>query len=212
MKNFSSQTIQDFLEELGSSSPAPGGGSVAAISAALASRLTEMVANLTVGREKFAENQETMSQALDTGRSLSNDFMQLAQRDTEAFDHFMKALSLPKETEKDRKIRKDAMQSALMESTRIPLEVIELTRKLSANSLTVALLGNPNAITDAAVAAILAEAAAKGAAMNARINMTSIDDAQFIRECSEQMDIHLEDIANTVKQVFRIADSKINVS
>lgn len=210
MKDFSCQNIQDFLEELGSSSPAPGGGSVSALSAALASRLTEMVANLTIGRGKFSESQEAMIKAIQTARSLSDDFMNLAQKDTEAFNHFMEALSLPKETDAEKTIRKEAMEDSLKESTLVPLEIMKLTRKLASNSLSVALLGNPNAITDAAVSALLAEAAGKGAALNARINISSISDAKFVRECSEQINAHLEDISNTVKQVFQIVDSKLN--
>jgi len=171
-----------------------------------------MVANLTVGRGKFSESQEAMLKVIQTARSLSDDFMSLAQRDTQAFNYFMKTLSLPKETDEERSIRKEAMENALKESTLVPLEIIGLTRKLAANSLSVARHVNPNSITDAAVSALLAEAAAKGAALNARINTSLIKDTEFVHKCREQINAHLEDVSETVKQVHKIVDSKLNPS
>ncbi|MDO9507738.1 MAG: cyclodeaminase/cyclohydrolase family protein [Thermovirgaceae bacterium] len=212
MKDFSSLSIQAFLEVLGSSSPAPGGGSVAAICASLASRLTEMVANLTIGRDKFASGQEAMSQAREIAKSLSDDFMNLAKKDTEAFNLFMKTMSLPKETDEERRIRKDAMQWALKESTLVPLEILSLTRDLSANSLSAAIHGNPNAVTDVGVSALLAEAAAKGAAMNARVNLSSIHDSEFAEKCFKEMEFHLAETSRNVFEVLSIVDSKLNGS
>lgn len=209
MDEFSSLTIRQFLEDLGSTSPAPGGGSVSAISAALASRLTEMVANLTLGREKYAQNQEAMSRAISTARSLSDEFMVLAESDTEAFNRFMKALSLPRNTEEEKTLRKTAMQDALKDSTRIPLQVINSIRRLSENSLSVALYGNTNAITDAAVSALLADAAAKGAALNARINLSSINDEKFVRESMEKMDADLDYIGDILSKVMEISEETI---
>lgn len=157
MNDFSVFPIQIFLEGLGSSSPAPGGGSVAAICASLASSLTEIVANLTVGRQKYEPVEEDMCHTREVARPLFDDFMNLAKKDTETFRIFMGAMTLPKSTDDERGIRKDSMQEALKEYTLVPLEVLSLTRVLSANSLSVEVHGNPNTITDAGVSALLAE-------------------------------------------------------
>lgn len=192
--------------------PCTGRSAGPALSAALAARLTEMVANLTVGREKFFESQEEMLEAINTARSLSDDFMGLAKSDAEAFNNFIKALSLTKGTDGERSMREEAMENALKRSALIPLEIIVLTRKLAAKSLSVALLGNPNAITDAAISALLAETAAKGATLNERINIASIKDAGFAHKCREQINDQLDDISKTVKQVHKIVDSKLDPS
>ncbi len=212
MSDFSIFSIQTFLEELGSSSPAPGGGSVAAICASLASRLTEMVSNLTIGRQKFESAEKDMCQARDVARSLSNDFMNLAKRDALAYNAFMRAMALPKNTEDERGIREYSMQEALKVSTLVPLEVLSLTRVLSANSLSVAVHGNPNAVTDAGVSALLAEASAKGAAMNVRINLSSINDHEFVEKCLAQMGSYLAETSRNVHETIVYVDSKLKLS
>jgi formiminotetrahydrofolate cyclodeaminase len=168
-----------------------------------------MVANLTIGRPKFEEVQDDMIRACDSAEKLSGVFMALAMKDSEAFDLFMKALSLPKGTESEKTSRKEAMQEALREATRIPMRVLEKAREKTDIVLLVAEKGNPNAITDAGVSALLIEAAARGAAMNARINLASIDDDTFIEENLALIDADLDSIQKSVEKALSVVRSKI---
>ncbi len=209
MNDISSLSMEEFLDRLGSPSATPGGGSASAISASISSRLAQMVANLTIGRPKFEEVQDDMIRACDSAEKLSGVFMALAMKDSEAFDLFMKALSLPKGTGSEKTSRKEAMQEALKEATRIPIRVLEKARELTDIVLLVAEKGNPNAITDAGVSALLIEAAARGAAMNARINLASIDDDAFIEENLALIDADLDSIQKSVEKALSVVRSKI---
>jgi formiminotetrahydrofolate cyclodeaminase len=209
VKDIASLSIQKFLEDLGSSSPTPGGGSVSALCGSIASRLTEMVASLTIGRPRFAEVQQEMAKAAETGKILSGKFLDLATKDSAAYDLFMKALSLPKDNEQEKARRKDSMQEALKQSTLVPLQTLELAKELVANSLVVAEKGNPNAITDAGVSALLADAAARGAAMNVKINLTSIEDESFVQDGLHRVEEELKELDAAVEKVLAIVKSKL---
>lgn len=209
MKDISSLSINEFLEDLGSSSPTPGGGSASALCASIASRLTQMVASLTIGRPRFEKVQEEMTQAVEKGKILSGKFLDLAMKDSEAYDLFMKALSLPKDDEQEKARRKDSMQEALKRSTLVPLQTLELAKELVANSLVVAEKGNPNAITDAGVSALLADAAARGAAMNVKINLASIEDESFVQDGLHRVEAELGELEAAVEKVLTIVNSKL---
>lgn len=209
MKDISSLSINEFLEDLGSSSPTPGGGSASALCASIASRLTQMVASLTIGRPRFEKVQEEMTQAVEKGKILSGKFLDLAMKDSEAYDLFMKALSLPKDDEQEKARRKDSMQEALKQSTLVPLQTLELAKELVANSLIVAEKGNPNAITDAGVSALLADAAARGAAMNVKINLASIEDESFVQDGLHRVEAELGELEAAVEKVLAVVNSKL---
>ncbi|MFA5621507.1 MAG: cyclodeaminase/cyclohydrolase family protein [Thermovirgaceae bacterium] len=209
MKDISSLSINEFLEDLGSSSPTPGGGSASALCASIASRLTQMVASLTIGRPRFEKVQEEMTQAVEKGKILSGKFLDLAMKDSEAYDLFMKALSLPKDDEQEKARRKDSMQEALKRSTLVPLQTLELAKELVANSLVVAEKGNPNAITDAGVSALLADAAARGAAMNVKINLASIEDESFVQDGLHRVEAELGELEAAVEKVLAVVNSKL---
>ena len=209
MNDISSLALEDFLNRLGSPSATPGGGSASAVCASIASRLAQMVANLTIGRSKFEPVQEDMVFARDAVENLSRIFMELAVKDSEAFDQFMKALSLPKVTETEMNARKVSMQEALKESTRIPMQVLEKASELADIVSIVAEKGNPNAITDAGVSALLVEASARGAAINARVNLSSIEDRTFVEENLALVEIHLRSIRKTVEKTLSAINSKL---
>ena len=209
MKDISSLSINEFLEDLGSSSPTPGGGSASALCASIASRLTQMVASLTIGRPRFEKVQEEMTQAVEKGKILSGKFLDLAMKDSEAYDLFMKALSLPKDDEQEKARRKNSIQEALKRSTLVPLQTLELAKELVANSLVVAEKGNPNAITDAGVSALLADAAARGAAMNVKINLASIEDESFVQDGLHRVEAELGGLEAAVEKVLAVVNSKL---
>jgi len=167
-------TLNDFLAELASDSPAPGGGSVAALSGALAAGLTSMVANLTVGKPKYAEAEADMRSLLTRSEALRLELAQLIEEDRQAFDRVMAAMKLPKETVEDQAKRSAALQSALVDAASVPLEVMGKCVEVIALARVAAEKGNRNAVSDAGVAALMARAGTHAARLNVVINLPGI--------------------------------------
>jgi len=212
LKDFAEMRLSDFLEELGSSSPAPGGGSVAAIAGALGASLAKMVANLTVGKEKYSDNEETMIAVRDDAKKLAVEFMEQATEDTMAFNTFMEALSMPKDSNNEKTARREGMQKALKRSTEAPLRILELSRELAVLCLTAAEMGNPNAISDAGVSALMASSAARGAAFNAQVNLASIDDPYYREMSAAVIERELGSVEKIVKETLSRVRSSLNLS
>lgn len=180
-------TIEQFAAELASGSPAPGGGSVAALCGALGAALASMVANLTVGREKYRDSEEAMRRVLSRGDALRADFLALIDEDAAAFDAYMAARKLPRGTDAEKTAREEAVEKATKMATTVPLRTLEACAGLAELAREAALHGNPNALSDAGVAALLAVATAKSAAFNVRINLPGIKDGAFAADCRARM-------------------------
>jgi len=176
----SKQTIKMFLDDLASSSPAPGGGSVAALSGALGAALTSMVCNLTVGKKKYADVEPDMKKILVQSEELRTTFTALVEKDTVAFGKVMEAYGLPRETEPQKALRGAAIREATKEATLVPLEVMKHCIDALALAQEAASRGNANSISDAGVSALMLHAACESAALNVRINLNSIDDSDFV--------------------------------
>ncbi len=204
--NLKEQKINDFLETLSSSSPTPGGGSVSAIIGAVSSALVSMVANLTVGKEKYKDSWEKMEEVLQEVETLRSEFLTLADSDIEAFNGFMAALRLPKETDSEKKLRAEAMEEASKQATLVPLQIVETCEKVARLSLETAKFGNKMAATDAAIGAILANAAAKSASYNVLINLPSIKDVSFVENAQSR----LQNALNNVEKISAQAVEKVN--
>jgi len=174
------KTIHAFLDDLASSSPAPGGGSVAALSGALGSALTSMVCNLTIGKKKYADVDEEMKKVLGQAEHLREQFTELVERDTHAFNKVMEAFALPKETDPQKALRAAAIREATKEATLVPLEVMKHCIDALALAQTVAAKGNANSVSDAGVSAIMLHAALEAAALNVRINLKRLNDPDFV--------------------------------
>ena len=174
------KTIHAFLDELASSSPAPGGGSVAALSGSLGSALTSMVCNLTIGKKKYADVDEEMKKVLGQAEHLREQFTELVERDTHAFNKVMEAFALPKETDPQKALRAAAIREATKEATLVPLEVMKHCIDALALAQTVAAKGNANSVSDAGVSAIMLHAALEAAALNVRINLKRLNDPDFV--------------------------------
>lgn len=181
MKNM---TIEAFAAQTASSDPVPGGGSISALAGALAAALAGMVGGLTIGRKKYAESEEEMKAAIPVMEKLREQLLTDIRRDSESFDLYMQALTLPKETDEEKAARKAAMQNGLKEAVKVPLSVA----KASIGILPVAELmvtkGNRTAETDALVATMMARTAVLGALFNVKINLASIEDEAFVNEIS----------------------------
>ncbi len=180
--------VQAFLDELAGPSPAPGGGSAAALAGAMGAALIGMVCNLTVGQPRFAAAEDELRAALAEAEALRRRLTNLADADTHAFNQVMAAYRLPQETDDQQATRQAAIQTALRQATQIPLETA------AACAVTLQLAGrviakiNPNTLSDAGVAALLADAGLRGAQLNVAANLAGIQDAGFAQETRQELE------------------------
>ncbi len=204
------KTINGFLEELASNSPAPGGGSVAALAGAVGVALTSMVCNLTIGKKKYADVESEMKTTLARAESLRSQFTGLIDKDTEAFNKVMEAFSLPKENDAQRALRAAAIAGATKEATMVPLEVMKHCIDALALAQEVAANGNLNSISDAGVSALMLHAACESAALNVRINLKTLDDAEFVGWKTEEVDSLLKTSKMMLEEAMDIVAGKMN--
>jgi glutamate formiminotransferase / formiminotetrahydrofolate cyclodeaminase len=170
------QSLAGFVAAVASPSPVPGGGSVAALAGALGAALAQMVAGLTVGKKKYAAVEAEMRDITLRAAALVNALSALVARDAEAYAEVAAASKLPQQPETAAATRSAALTSALLRAAEVPLETARACADVAKLAAAVAARGNTNAASDAAVAALLAEAGCKGAAFNVRINVASLAD------------------------------------
>lgn len=204
-----SSTVKEFLSELASSSPAPGGGSVAALAGGLGAALSSMVCNLTIGKEKYADVQDEIKKALKKSEQLRKKLTNLIDKDTEAFNDVMKAFKMPKETEEQKSKRSKAIQEGYKVAAGVPLETARTCEEILDVAMVVAKKGNQSSITDAAISAIMAKAGVEGAILNVKINLGSIKDEKFVKKVSSELkelqkntEIKTKDILKMVENVM----------
>lgn len=185
-------TIEDWLTDLASELPAPGGGAAAGMSAATGAALVSMVCNLTVGKPKFAEHEEVMREALAEAERLRVEALGLAEDDTEAFSGVMAAYKLPKGTEEERAARTTAIQAGLAEAAAVPLAVAKVAAQVVRVSGRILDGSNPNVLSDVAVAASSAKSALESAALNVDINLASIKDAEVRERLASELNEALQ--------------------
>jgi glutamate formiminotransferase/formiminotetrahydrofolate cyclodeaminase len=170
------QSVTAFTAAVASATPAPGGGSVAAHVGALGAALAQMVAGLTAGRKKYAAVDAEMRAIGLRAATLVNELQSLVQRDADAYGEVTAAYKLPKDTDEQVAARTKAIDDALVHAAQVPLETARACAAVADIAATVAHKGNTNAASDAGVAALLAEAACRGAVYNVRINVSSMTD------------------------------------
>lgn len=181
-------TVKDFLNKVAGSDPVPGGGSIAALNGALASALATMVANLTIGKKKYAEVQEDMQAIAQEAERLMGDFTADIDRDSDAYDRVFACFKMPKETDEEKAARSAAIQEATKYAAQVPLEVARRACALMPLIAEVALKGNQNAVTDACVAMMSARNAVLAAVLNVRINLSSLKDAELVTRLQAEAD------------------------
>lgn len=184
-------TIKDFLAETASNNPVPGGGSISALNGAIATALTEMVANLTIGKKKYAEYDGQMRTIAVEAATIRQRLIEYIDKDSDAYNRVFSAFKLPKETEEEIARRSQEIQDATKEAALVPMQVAREIGLVMETVIYVAHKGNQNAVTDACVAMMAARTCVLGALLNVRINLSSIKDEDFVRRMKEEAD-HLE--------------------
>jgi formiminotetrahydrofolate cyclodeaminase len=203
------KTLVAFLDELASSSPAPGGGSVAALAGALGAALTAMVCNLTIGKKKYAAVEGEMKKILAQAEKMRGLFTALIDEDTRAFNKVMEAFSLPKDTEPQKALRSAAIREATKEATNVPLEVMKHCIDALALTQQVAASGNVNSVSDAGVSAYMLHAAVEAAALNVRINLNNLNDSEFVGWKTDEMDSLMNTSRMMLEEIQGIVADKL---
>jgi formiminotetrahydrofolate cyclodeaminase len=184
--------LKGYTDALASGRPAPGGGSAAALVGALGAALNSMVANFTVGKEKFAAVEEEVQRLLSRSEELRWSLERLTQADTEAYGRVAAAQKMPRETDEEKAARREAMQRALKAAAEVPREAVKAAHGVVEIAAELVGKGNPNLITDVGVAAKFAVAAMECAALNVEINLAYIKDESYVEECRKELTPLLE--------------------
>jgi len=180
-------TVQRFADEVSTESPAPGGGSVAALMGSLGAALATMVANLTVGKKGYEAAWEELGAMAGRGQAVKDQLSRAVDEDTDAFNRVMEAMRLPKGTPEQQAERARAIEAANRGAAEVPLQTARLCLEAIALADKAAERGNRHSASDAGVAALAARAGAEGAALNVRINLAGIADAGFKARASEEV-------------------------
>ena len=201
-------TINEFAKIVASDSPVPGGGSIAALCGALSAALAEMVANLTVGKKKYADSKEEMTEIINKASLLRDKLLNYIEEDSLAYNMVTEAFKLPKETEEEKAYRRDRIQEGLKVAASVPLKVAETSFEIFPLAEAVVLRGNTSSVTDALVGAMMARTGVLSAILNIRINLDSINDDEFVKALKEKADT-LEDKTNRYeKEILELSPFK----
>ena len=188
------QRVIDFVAATASKESTPGGGAIAALTAATGAALAEMVANLTFGKKGYEEVQAEMEELQAKAEVIRNRMLELSQADADVFNIFMNALGLPKDTDEEKATRTASIQQAYKDAAMVPFEIGELAYQIFDLAELASKKGNQNLITDGIIAAINARAAVKAAFLNVRINLSGIKDESFVAEVTAKMNAIEQDL------------------
>lgn len=179
--------VEDFITQLASANPTPGGGSASALAGATAAAMVEMACNLTVGREKFRDREEELQVVLARAKELRETMLAAVDEDTEAYDAVSQAYKMPKATDEEKGERTAAIQAALQVASEVPMKVARAAADTAQLAVIAMEKANPNVASDARVARLLADAARDGAVTNVEINLQSITDDDFTSRMRDEL-------------------------
>ncbi len=202
-------SISDFLERLSSDAPTPGGGAVAALIGAFSCSLTSMVANLTYGKKKYEEYWEESKKNIEETKKLKEDFLSLFYEDMEVFTKLMATFGLRRKTEDEKKKRNEAIQQAIKKAIEVPLKVMEKSKVAAELALSMAEIGNLNAISDAGIAGEMALSACRSASYNVLINLNFLQDVDYSKTVEEKHKEIFKTVKSLHKEITSIVSRKI---
>lgn len=196
------QVIQDFLDVLSSKEPAPGGGGASALCGAVGNALGQMVANLTVGKKKYAEAEPEVKEHLEKMVKLQAEFTALADDDAKVFAPLAKAYSLPSETEEQKAYKAEVMETNLLAASAVPLQIMEKSMQMLTILDRLADIGSRMAVSDVGVAVQSTRAALLGAAMNVYINTKSMKDRNKAEELNNSANKMIEEGSRQADRIY----------
>lgn len=187
--------VTEFVNEVDSKSPAPGGGSVSALASSLGVALTRMVGHLSVGKKKFKALDESIQDefksVIESFESIKNELVLLIDKDTDAFNLIMAAFKLPKETDEEKAYRSSKIEEGTIEAIKVPMQVAELSLEALSHLDYILKYGNKNTLSDLGVSALLLKAGLEGAILNVKINLPGISDealqTEYTNKASEML-------------------------
>lgn len=193
---------QDFLNELASKAPTPGGGGASAYCGALASALSSMVGNLTVGKKTYAAVEDQVKSSLEELEGLRARLVDLVDKDAQAFFPLSQAYGLPKSTPEEIAHKDEVMQAALIGAIEVPLEIMEACAQVIAASEFLAYNGSRLALSDVGVAAVFAKAALKGASLNVYVNAASLKDRERAQTYIQKAEALIEEYGTLADTLY----------
>ena len=208
-KKLIDMTLTEFADETASESPAPGGGSISAYVGSLGISLATMVANLSAHKRGWDARWEEFSDYADQGQILKDELLHLVDEDTNSFNKIMEAMRLPKGSEAEQKVRKDAMDAATKYAILIPFKVMETSLQSMDIIQQMAKIGNPNSVTDAGVGALCARTAVIGAFLNVKINCKDFDDTEFVTDILAKGEAVMAEAIAKETEILKITNDKI---
>lgn len=200
---------QDFINELASKAPTPGGGGASAYCGALATALASMVGNLTVGKKTYAAVEDEVKEALIQLEEQRNKFVELIDKDAQAFEPLSRAYRLPRATSEELAHKNKVMQQALVGATEVPLEIMEICAQVITTSKFLAHNGSRLALSDVGVAVLFAKAALKGASLNVYANASSMANEAQARSYIQQADRLIEEYGALADELYEYVIKEI---
>jgi formiminotetrahydrofolate cyclodeaminase len=186
LTDFAPLSLSEFLAVLASAAPTPGGGTAAAVAGSMGAALAEMVAQITLSKDKFASVHEAIRPIADAAQTARAEFLKLAREDSDAYDAVVAARKLPKDSEAEKTARQHQIAVANRQAAEVPMRTAQAAVRLLAALPELAEKGNPNAVSDVGAAALLLDACVEGALLNVGINLSGIDEPAFVAEMQRE--------------------------
>ncbi len=202
-------TFNEFLTELSSKAPVPGGGGAAGVGGALGAALGQMVMNLTIGKKKYADVEEEMEGLLVTMEQLKKRLIHLADKDGEVFAPLAAAYSLPTGTQEEKAYKEQVMEERLLAASQVPLDIMEAASQVLSILEVLAHKGSRMAVSDVGVGASFARAALLGAVMNVYINTKSMKNRERAEELNQRADAMVADGAKKADEIYETVLKKL---
>ncbi len=204
------EPLKKYLDEAASGAPTPGGGSVAALAGALGAALTSMVCNFTVGKKKYKDVEAEVAQILSEAENLRAKLLELMVEDTQVYGKVSEAYGMPNNTPQKKEARSEAIQIALKEAMKAPLEAAICCHKILKLNEPLVEKGNKNLISDVGVAVLLAESAMRSAVLNVEINLSYIKDEKLRQETRDKLRPMIAEAVQLRSKIYEIVNQAIN--